>query len=689
MGSVWRATHLGLESSVVVKLLSAPAARDPELLRRFEQEAVLAAQIRSQHVVRVDDHGQHEGVPFIVMEHVTGETLRAWLTRARRLSVTETADVITQVSRALGAAHDLGLVHRDIKPENILVAPGEEPGERRVCVVDFGCAKGADTIGSQSDPTRTGELVGTPHYLSPEQATGGTTVGPASDIWSLGVVAFECLLGRRPFEGPGIAALLVAITEGAIPVPSQLDPSVTDVIDDWFRTVLARDPAARFGSARAMARAFQLAIASAAGMSGSHDAGTAALDGELSSEAITTAILLDAPERRFEEAEHPTLRHEPPPRGSDAELTRARGLRPVGAARDDVAPRRAREEASLGASDAAVTLPHLADLSDVDPDMAQLPQEMVTARHPAVTFASEPEEISAVSHVSFAAPAPHPTAPAPPTAAAPLAASPAPHAPDVALHAPYAAPPAPHAPPPAADVALHAPYAASPAPHAAPPSSDVALHAPYAAPPAPYAALPEPYAAQPAGVQPLPMRPSASSWPEPMPAAPMGAPHGVTPMGYPTPPTTTPSTPSRLGWWLAAALVVVVAGGGGGWYLSRGAADDDEAADTERAERTSAKKKRRDRTEDTPESDAPPEASGSEPTSSPEPSEPSPAPQPDPAEGDPRPSPAPPPAPAPAAPPPAPPAPAPPTTAPSPTPVRPPSPAPSQPKSTTHRRTLD
>jgi serine/threonine-protein kinase len=266
MGAVWLARHLTLGSAVAVKLIHAEAARNAEAVARFEREARLAASIRSAHVVQVMDHGHHDDLPFIVMEYLDGETLRARLRERQRLSLAETALVVRHVARALGAAHDLGLVHRDIKPENIFITPAEDDGEEVIKVLDFGVAKVSDEIAAGGVlPTRTGALIGTPFYVSPEQAQGLKTVGPWSDLWSLGVVAFECLTGRRPFEAPALGPLFAAILEGPIPVPSQVSPPGTlpPPVDGWIARALSREPATRFGSAREMAKAFMAAIGAA------------------------------------------------------------------------------------------------------------------------------------------------------------------------------------------------------------------------------------------------------------------------------------------------------------------------------------------------------------------------------------------------------------------------------------------
>jgi eukaryotic-like serine/threonine-protein kinase len=257
MGAVWAAEHVSLGTSVAMKTIHADAARHQQALVRFEREAILSAQLNSRHVVKVLDHGDHEGLPYIVMERLYGETLRDRLKRLKRLPVDEVAILVRHVARGLTSAHDLALIHRDIKPENIYAA--REDDEMLYKIFDFGVAKVTDALAMAGmDPTKTGALLGTPSYLCPEQARGQKDIDHRADIWSLGVVAFECLTGRRPFHGRGLGPLVAQILQGAIPTPSQTAPDagLGPEIDEWMARCIARDPKERFRSAREMAEAF-------------------------------------------------------------------------------------------------------------------------------------------------------------------------------------------------------------------------------------------------------------------------------------------------------------------------------------------------------------------------------------------------------------------------------------------------
>ena len=251
MGSVWRAEHLQLRSPVAIKLIDQEIARNPEALARFMREAQAAAALRSPHVVQIFDFGADEGVPYIAMELLEGESLAGRLERTRVLSPSETAHIVTQISRAVTKAHDAGIVHRDLKPDNVFLVRNDE--EEVAKVLDFGIAKAPNAFGaSTGSATRTGSLLGTPYYMSPEQAEGNRHVDGRADLWALGVIAYECLVGRRPFEADALGALLLAICTRPMPIPSKHAP-VPQGFDVWFAHACAREPNERFQSARELA----------------------------------------------------------------------------------------------------------------------------------------------------------------------------------------------------------------------------------------------------------------------------------------------------------------------------------------------------------------------------------------------------------------------------------------------------
>jgi eukaryotic-like serine/threonine-protein kinase len=252
MGAVWRAVHIRLESPVAIKFLNSAIAGDAEMLARFMREARSAAAVRSSHVVQIFDYGVDGGIPYIAMELLIGEPLDARLDRLGALAPPEVDKIFDEVARAVGVAHGLGVVHRDIKPANIFVA--REGGREVTKVLDFGIAKlVADRLEEPAGRgTNTGILLGTPNYMSPEQARGHRTVDHRADLWSLAVLAFECLTGRQPFESTSLGDLVVKICTAHPLVPS--DVAVLPVsFDRWFHKGVSKDPAARFSSATEMA----------------------------------------------------------------------------------------------------------------------------------------------------------------------------------------------------------------------------------------------------------------------------------------------------------------------------------------------------------------------------------------------------------------------------------------------------
>src|SRR5579859_5200600 len=218
MGSVWHATHLGLDIPCAVKFIEGENASLPEAHARFEREAKAAAQLRSPHVVQILDHGVWLGTPYIAMELLDGEDLGKRLQRVGRLPPPELIKVVSQVCRALAKAHSVHIVHRDLKPDNIFLVRDDD---REIAkVLDFGIAKAASNP-LDGSATKTGAMLGTPYYMSPEQAQGTKAVDHRSDLWSLAVIVFQALTGKLPFESEALGDLLVRIIVAPVPMPSQ------------------------------------------------------------------------------------------------------------------------------------------------------------------------------------------------------------------------------------------------------------------------------------------------------------------------------------------------------------------------------------------------------------------------------------------------------------------------------------
>jgi eukaryotic-like serine/threonine-protein kinase len=289
MGSVWRAEHLTLRTQVAIKLIDASIAESSEAVGRFQREAQAAAELRSTHIVQILDYGIDDGTPFIAMELLQGESLSSRLERLGKLSPMSTADVLAQVADALCMAHDIGIVHRDLKPDNIFIV--RERNNEVVKVLDFGIAKKVGALSAGSGvKTNTGAMLGTPYYMSPEQALGRTSIDNRTDIWSLGVIAHECLTGQRPFERETLGALLGAICYEPVPTPSQ-NASVPPGFDEWFARTAARDPDARYSSAEEAA----LALRTICGLANEQPKGTPTFD-------MATAATVHAPSKMLDTA---------------------------------------------------------------------------------------------------------------------------------------------------------------------------------------------------------------------------------------------------------------------------------------------------------------------------------------------------------------------------------------------------
>jgi serine/threonine-protein kinase len=236
-GEVWRARDERLDRDVAVKVLRPELADDEEVRARFRAEARHAGGLRSPGIAAVFDFAERDDGAWLVMELVDGQSLSQVLRSEGRLPVDRTLDLVEQAAAALQVAHDGGVVHRDVKPGNLLLRP-----DGRLSVTDFGIAHAAGAAAL----TRTGQVVGTASYLSPEQASG-QPVTPATDLYALGVVAHECLTGRRPFERDDpVAVLLAHLQTPPPPLPDDVPRPVADLVE----RLLAKDPADRPPSAR-------------------------------------------------------------------------------------------------------------------------------------------------------------------------------------------------------------------------------------------------------------------------------------------------------------------------------------------------------------------------------------------------------------------------------------------------------
>lgn len=244
MGEVWEATDHVIGRTVAIKILKDEYMGDPGFLERFRAEARHAALVNHEGIASVFDYGEENGSAYLVMELVPGEALSTILERDGSLSADKTLDIVAQTASALQAAHAAGLVHRDIKPGNLLITP-----DGRVKITDFGIARIADQV----PLTATGQVMGTVQYLSPEQASGHPA-SPATDTYSLGIVAYECLAGKRPFTGESQVAIAMAqINEQPPPLP----PTVPIPVQNLVMAMIAKKPSDRPSSSATVARAAQ------------------------------------------------------------------------------------------------------------------------------------------------------------------------------------------------------------------------------------------------------------------------------------------------------------------------------------------------------------------------------------------------------------------------------------------------
>ncbi|MDF2694020.1 MAG: Serine/threonine protein kinase, partial [Labilithrix sp.] len=261
MAAVYEAEQLSLGKKVAVKVLASELAASTIVIERFFREARAAASVRSPYIVDVYDSGRlDDGRPFITMELLEGESLYDRMARVRIIDVETTIRCIVHTARGLVKAHSSGIVHRDLKPENIFLTKGED-GDDICKILDFGLAKFYAPVNpeekAQKRLTREGAVFGTPAYMSPEQVKGQGNVDHRADLWALGCMAYECLIGRPVWNmDQGVAMTFAAIATGPIPVPSEQRADLPPALDAWFKKCLERDPNRRYQGAKELADAF-------------------------------------------------------------------------------------------------------------------------------------------------------------------------------------------------------------------------------------------------------------------------------------------------------------------------------------------------------------------------------------------------------------------------------------------------
>jgi eukaryotic-like serine/threonine-protein kinase len=254
-GAVWFAHDVGREIAVAVKVLWPKLAASKEQLARFVREADLSERMLSPHIVRVLARQIAEtGQPYIVYEHLEGEDLATRLAVAPMRPLAEVESIVVHACRGLARAHAIGVLHRDIKPENLFMMTNAEGRLVMVKILDFGVAE------LVREGKRDEELVGTYEYMAPEVLMGERPAEARSDLYSVGVVAYEACTGLVPFRGDGLGQLVVALSGGRAPPIRERREDLGADLDDWFGRALHRDPTQRWESAKQMAEAFHVAV---------------------------------------------------------------------------------------------------------------------------------------------------------------------------------------------------------------------------------------------------------------------------------------------------------------------------------------------------------------------------------------------------------------------------------------------
>jgi serine/threonine protein kinase len=244
MGAVYRGERIGIGKQVAIKLLHRSAALHPEHRKRFARESVAMSRVSHPNLVSVIDHGIVDGVPYLVMEYHPGQTLRDAL-EPGPLSAARAVAIARHIVAGMRGFHEAGIVHRDLKPENVLLLDGVDHDFAKV--LDFGVAKVLDPDG-ENDVTRAGHVVGTPAYLSPEQARL-LKLDARSDIYSFGVMLFEMVTGRRPFQAENALVYLRLHAEQQAPLPRSLGAKISVELEDLILISLAKEPGFRYQSA--------------------------------------------------------------------------------------------------------------------------------------------------------------------------------------------------------------------------------------------------------------------------------------------------------------------------------------------------------------------------------------------------------------------------------------------------------
>ena len=446
MGSVYLVQHLHTDQQLALKLLHATVVTDEVALTRFRREARATARVDSDHVVKVTDADvapELGGVPFLVMEWLRGQSLEDLVTQRGPLPPEEVVTYMRQAARALDKAHAVGIVHRDLKPDNLFVTTRED-GTPCLKILDFGIAKltqGGDDPG-RLKATGTGQVFGTPLYMSPEQIKAELDkICPRSDVWALGIVAHRLLLGVEPWTATTITGLVAQIAYEPIPVPSKAGATLGPAFDAWFARCCARDIDARYASAgdavSALAKALDVAEEAGPVISRSgHDAPTSAAkrSAPRRDEIDRTAFSATSPNPVSSLPRPPALPREAPPPSKRSLVLGAAAICVAAAVASWAYVHRERPASLADAPTAsATTLPrdHAVPAKDTPrtpatapstPDVTVAPvaaSASAAAQTPTVKAAPSSPSTRKAPPSGATTPAPTPTPPAPPVATAP------------------------------------------------------------------------------------------------------------------------------------------------------------------------------------------------------------------------------------------------------------------------------
>src|SRR5260370_12728258 len=255
IGAVYKARDTELDRIIALKLIRPELARNPDVLRRFKQELILARQVTHKNVIRIFDLGQSDGIKFITMDFVEGQDLRSLLLEKGKLAPEQAARIMLQICRALEAAHAEGVIHRDLKPQNIMLTQ-----DGRVYVIDFGISRSAYLPAM----TQTGALIASPEYMSPEQARG-EKLTERSDLFSLGVIFYELLTGKSPYPADAPLGTLWKRLQEKPKAPAEVEATVPKALNDLVMNALEIEPEKRISSAREMAQHLEIWLGPTAG----------------------------------------------------------------------------------------------------------------------------------------------------------------------------------------------------------------------------------------------------------------------------------------------------------------------------------------------------------------------------------------------------------------------------------------